>query len=88
MLIAPTAKAETDSYDKELHFGVSFIISGGIYSLCRGNNLTKTNSYLIAFATTLAIGVAKETFDERLDEKDVLADAGGAILAPLVLLWF
>lgn len=87
MLALPmTAKALEP--DKKLHIGASAAISGALYVYARSEDYNKAEAYAIAFIGTMAVGFAKELADDRIDKKDIYADMTGALVAPLVLIWF
>lgn len=70
--------------DKILHFTASALISGVTYGVARHNGLSKGKAAAIAFSTAMMVGIAKEIYDPVFDNKDIQADALGAMIVPLI----
>ena len=74
--------------DKEKHLVVSATISSLLYLGFRKGGVDKTDAYMGAVGTTLAIGFIKELSDPIFDKEDLKCDAVGAFVAPLLFISF
>ena len=71
--------------DKELHLGVSALISGVSYGMFRQvEGMNQHDAYMSAVGVTLAVGLLKELTDEKVDRGDLVADAAGALVGPMM----
>ena len=77
------ADAQEESDDK-LHFIASAVICETVYQYNKSENAK--NPKLIAFVTTIAIGLTKEFMDKRYDDDDLKWNLLGTA-TPLLLRW-
>ncbi len=71
--------------DKALHTSFSLVIGMAAYDFYRKNtSLTDTQAKLAAFASTLAVGAAKEFSDEEFDWGDMAANGLGAGIGVMI----
>ena len=75
--------------DKQLHLGLSTVISGVTYGLLtREYSVPQGKAYVGAVALTLLVGHVKELQDEKYDKNDMIANSAGALLGPaLFIMW-
>lgn len=72
VLTLPLSAEASIPTDKAAHFGVSYVICDQLERNCG------MNKFWAAF-TTLAIGAAKEAFDDHWDSGDFAADCAGVL---------
>jgi uncharacterized protein YfiM (DUF2279 family) len=77
------------SSDKVKHFFMSAFIHSTVFSATRAAGLDKAPSQVIAGATTMVVGVAKEVYDRKttgvFSRQDLAWDAFGSLTAAALL---
>lgn len=86
-LLFTPAVASASPNDKTLHFGVSAGLSTLFYNAYKEQGHTKASAKVAAFASTLAIGIAKELSDQEFSSEDLLFDAMGAAFPLFTIYW-
>lgn len=81
VFLPATSFADDDEWmgtDKFLHFGASALLDTACYwTLREGVHLEKADTLVISAFATLSLGVAKEVYDEKFSEKDLVWDILG-----------
>ncbi len=88
-IVPSTSRAEGSLFavDKAAHFGLSFIATETGYAIGKKMNKGKIESWLVSTLIVNAVGIVKETaIDEKVDSKDILANALGSVSAG-VFVW-
>ncbi len=81
----PFAEEAAIPTDKALHTSFSLVIGMAAYDFYRKNtSLTDGQAKLAAFASTLAVGAAKEFSDEEFDWGDMAANGLGAGIGVMI----
>lgn len=70
--------------DKQLHLGVCFSATVGTYGVLRAVGWNHKKSLWTGIFLSMAIGVAKEISDPKVDEQDLQADAIGTAVGAMV----
>ena len=77
------------SSDKVKHFFMSALIHSTVFSAARAAGLEKAPSQVVAGATTMAVGFAKEIRDRKVtgvfSRQDLVWDAFGSLTAAALL---
>lgn len=69
--------------DQKIHAALSTILSGGLYISFKNSGYSRWSSFLGSFFLTCSIGALKEITDDHVAEKDLTADAVGALFGSL-----